>query len=152
MPLQTDYSSTLPSGFPGMLADGEPCTIVSRTLTGASLGFGQVVVQAAGDAEICAPSADRAGFLGITLRDQAATPAADPASPDVFRPGANVPVLTRGVVFVLAGVGVAAGDAAAFVPATGAIVTGATAGAVAIQHARFDTSAAAGALVKLRLA
>lgn len=43
MSLQDTYNSDLRAGFPGMIADMSPQTILSRTLVGAAIGFGKVV-------------------------------------------------------------------------------------------------------------
>lgn len=86
-------------------------------------------------------------FRGVSLIDKTLPP----SQADAYAIGDVVAVLNEGVVWVLAGATVTVGQPAYFVPSTGAI-TNVAAGNIPIpNNAFFDSSAASGAIVKLRL-
>ena len=87
---------------------------------------------------------------GISLKNEVQPAAA--SSPDQYVATDLVPVLTKGVVWVVNGSGgaVAVGDSA-YVTNAGAITNVGTGGNTRIPNAHFDSSGANGALVKLRL-
>jgi hypothetical protein len=144
--IQTTYANNMAAALAGMVANLELANIVSRNVTVAAMGCGVVAVHGGDDGAIRAPDASNTKFLGITARDRAK----DSASADAYRVGDTANVLTQGVVYVVAGEAVARGDAAFFVPASGAVVKTATDN-IAIPRATFDASAASGALVPLRI-
>lgn len=146
--LQDTYNAVMPQGFPGMVADTRPTEIISRTVEAAAgLQFGAIAVQGAGDLGCIPPDANNTLFLGIVVRDQAL---------DAFRSTNKVgqletaALMKRGAIFVIAGEAVTPKDIPYFVPATGAIVKTAT-NNIAIPGGRFETTAALGGLVKLRV-
>lgn len=149
MAITTTYGATLGVAYAGMISNLEVTNVISRTVTTAAIGFGKVGVQGAGDRTARLPDAANTKFEGIAVRDQGVPATA--TSFDEYPVGYTGGFLTLGVIWVVAGEAVARGDAAYFVPATGAIVKTAT-GNTPIPNAKFDASAASGALVPLRLA
>lgn len=145
MAVQDSYSANIRAAVPGMIANEEGKTLISRNVeTVAGIGFGLPVAQGASDGGCVATSAGTTKILGITVRDRSVRP----ETPNVFAQYDSARVMTKGVVWVVASVAVAAGDAVTVVVATGAF---SNTGGVAIANARYDTSAAAGALAKVRL-
>lgn len=150
MPLQTSYSSIMAVAHAGMVVNTELANVISRTVTAGEIGFGQVAVQGASDHTVRPSDVGLTDFVGITVRDQAV----DPQTPNVYGIGSTAAVMTKGVIWVVAGEAVAAGDPVYFDPTSfGAFLNDAAGGnAILIPNARFDTSATAqGQLVKLRL-
>lgn len=104
----------------------------------------------AGDTfEIEVSSEEGANVLrGITIEDKTLV-RREGETVDTFRNGDSVALLTAGVIWVLAGGAVAAGDRAGFDPATKRFITG---GGIDLPNCSFDTSATAnGDLVQLRV-
>lgn len=103
---------------------------------------------AAGDAFTVSvtASAGTADVLGVTVREHSVRP----ETPNSFAVGESARVMTRGVIWVTAGEAVAAGDPVYVTPADSTFKKTA-ADNVAIPDARYDTSAALGELVQLRL-
>jgi hypothetical protein len=152
MPIQTSYTETMRAGVVGAIVNTEPNNLISRTVEGAAIGFGVPVAQGAGDkgARATAAGDTAARFVGVTVREHSVRP----ETPNSFAVGETARVMTRGVIWVTASIAVAAGDPVFVTVATGAFRNSATATAgaeIQIPNSRFDTSAAAGALVQLRL-
>lgn len=147
MPIQTTYAARLAPGLEGMVANSEPYTVISRIVeTAGGIGFGKVVVQGTNDDQIRVSEASRA-YRGVTVLQ----PAGDPPASDIYAQRATAAVMTKGVIWVTAGAAVQAGQPAYYVPATG-VITNVSTSNTAIPNAIFDSSAASGDLVKLRLA
>lgn len=152
MAAQTSYSETMTAGLEGMIAESDGGeNIISRTIEDAAgIGFGKIAV--VGEAGGVVAPTEGGIFEGITVRTQAI---ADGASAHAQYD--TVSLLRRGVIWVVAGEAVTAG-AKAYWTADGAIVDSPDDGGdPAVNHnefpmpARFETAAAEGALVKLRL-
>lgn len=150
MAVQTTYNDRHAPAYAGMLASAEWLkNIVSRTAVNAAIPFGAPVliggvedtVTTVGDAD----SIDTSVFLGISVRDQSV----DPSSPNEYREGDNVAVLTHGVIWVVAAAAVDQGDAVYYTP-TGTL-TNASGGNTAITGATWDSSAGSGDLARVRL-
>lgn len=144
--LQTNYTSDLISGYPGMVANGETSNRISRTIDDAGgIAFGRAAFR--GPAEHTCTATPTAGMLlGVTIAHEALGLLAGQAE-DVFPRYANVPIMTLGVIWVTAGATVARGDQAYVTPA-GAF-TNVASGNVIMPDWFFDTAGASGALVKL---
>lgn len=148
--VQPNYALTMRPAVAGMKADMSPETIITRQVEGAAgLGFGVVAVKGTGDRQVKAAAAG-AAYAGITLLDPTVAPLTQPTNPDQYPAGDIAQVMLKGTVWVVAGEAVAAMDPVYFVPATGALMKTATANTL-IPGARWDTSAASGALAVLRL-
>lgn len=149
--VQTSYSETMRPALAGMIADTTPQTILSRVVESATgMAFGIVACKGTGDRQV-KPAAVAAPFVGITVADQTIQHVSPPASSPDFYPDKDIcNVLVQGAIWVTAGEAVVAGDPVYFVPATGALMKTATAN-TQIVGARWETSAASGALAILRL-
>lgn len=100
----------------------------------------------AGDSfTITVTATDTTDFEGITLKDSTL----EPGQSDAFIATDIVPVMKEGVVWVTTAVTVVKGQAAYFVPSTGAITNVDTPPNIRIPRATFDSSGTG--LVKLRL-
>lgn len=140
MPTQSTYSENIRAAVPGQLVDMTQKTLLSRTVEAAGgLGFGIPAVQGVADKGIRAFAAGdtAADFVGITVRERSVD-----AGSDKFGQYDSARVLTKGAIWVLASVTVAAGDTVYVVPDTGLFTNVAT-GNVLITGARFDTSTTA---------
>lgn len=148
MPIQTTYSENISAAQAGALVNQEPHRIVSRIVEDAAgIGFGKVALRGAGDRGIIKPAAGASAFVGITVRN----PTVDPEAADTYAQYDHASILLEGVIWVVAGEAVNAGDAALYNDTTGAIIKTAGAGVIAIPGAIFDADAANGALVPLRV-
>lgn len=147
MAVQTQYNATQAVAVEGAQATMVPATIISRTVEpAAGIGFGKAVSQGAADKGIVGFATGATKFVGITLLDRSVVGTA--ANPDAFPQRASARVITKGDVWVVADVAVAAGDAVTLT-ATGAF---SNTGGTAVAGARWDTSTtAAGQLAVVRL-
>lgn len=145
--IQTNYTATHAVAVEGMVANSEPCVIVSRIAEDAEgIGFGKVCVL--GDADNTVTDAEAAKkFEGIAVLD----PTQMGATVDAYPQYATVAVMKKGVIWVSASVAVAKGDAVYFVPATGVLTNVSTSNTL-IANASWDSATAGAALAKLRLA
>jgi hypothetical protein len=119
MPLQTTYGQTIAPAYEGMIADSRDQTILSLTAEGASIGFGKAVMQGAADKTV--KNSTAGGKLrGVSVATHFAgfTPGTQGVK-DSYDVGETFPVMSKGALWVLASVAVAAGDPAYIVPATG---------------------------------
>lgn len=141
--IQTTYGQYHAAAVEGMVANSEPADIISRIVEGSGgIGFGKAAVQGTADDQIKV-SAASTKFRGITMLD----PTQDA---DLYPQYATAAVMVKGVIWVLAGATVVVGDPVYVIPASG-VFTNSSSGNTAIPNAIFDSSAASGALVKVRL-
>lgn len=141
MAVQTSYSTNITPAFVGQIANTEIYNVISRTIEDANVGFGVALAQGAED---MGAKVGTGTFIGVTVRDRSV----EAKNQNTFAVGSTAGLMTKGVIWVVAGETVVAGDAAGF-DATGKIVKAAT--GTEIPSARFDTSGSTGELVKLRL-
>jgi plastocyanin len=149
MPIQTAYSSTIAPSYEGMIANSEPHTVVSKLVeSAAGIGFGKVVVQGAADDQVRVSEASRA-FVGLS--EASHNPEASPTA-DLYPQYANVPVMRKGVMWVMASVAVSPGQAVYYVPASGVLTNVSNTGAnTLIPNAVWDSSTTGAGLAKVRL-
>lgn len=148
MPTVQSTYGDMAAAVAGQIANLEDSkNVISRTVQTAVLPFGAVATQGTTDTTVRPAAAGRTIFRGIAVRDRAAPIG---AAANQYAVGDTAGVITEGVVWVVAGEDVTAGSAAFWVEATGDIVD-TSSGNLAIPNAIFDSSAANGALVKLRL-
>lgn len=144
MPIQDvigTYTTSNPLGYAGMIAESQMIKDVSsRPVENAAIPFGRAVGRGATDRGV---RLGGAGYEGITVADKS-------RSADEFAVGEIAGILRKGTIWVTASVAVTPADTVYFVPATGAITNVAT-GNTAIPNAKFELSAAAGALTRLYL-
>lgn len=142
--LQNTYTENMPALYEGFIYNSEPHRIISRMAEGAAgLGFGKAVVQGTADNQVKAAVAG-AVFRGVTVGSRTQIGAVV----DTYPQYSEVNVMVEGPIAVLTSVNVVAGDTAYIVPATG-VFTNSSSGNTRVGM--FDSTAAAGALVKLRL-
>lgn len=101
--LQSNYSSTIAKGFPGMVASGETSNRISRTVEDATaIGFGKAVYRGSGDHGVTAtPSAN---LMGFTIANYAAPPVQSTgAQADSYPQYSTAGILTQGVMWVTVG-------------------------------------------------
>ncbi len=152
MAVQTAYSDRMAVAFEGMIANEEPNVLVSRNVeTSAGIGFGKIVKQGASDTDIDVMEAGDAAAYGVTVRDQST----DPATPNAYAQNDEALVMRQGVLWVTvtdAG-GVAAGDDVWVLLSNGTLsnADAGTGGSIKLAGARWESTAANGALAKLRV-
>lgn len=142
--VQTTYPAVMPIGAVGAVADLSFSDVISRECEPASIGFGVAVVQGTADHQAKVGAAGV--FIGLTVR----AVELDARRNDAYAQYDTMGVMTKGVMWVLAGEAVVAGD---LVYRTAAGVLNKTSsGNTLVAGARWETSAANGALAKVRLA
>lgn len=144
MAVQTSYTETADIAYAGMVANMEPHTIVSRAVEAAAITFGQPVERGTADAG-CIKGAGSSPFLGVAVAD----PAQPVGTPGVYAVASVAGVMTKGVIWVTAKGAVDAGDPVTYDSTSG--WTSDTTNDTAVTGAVYDTTAGAGALVKIRL-
>lgn len=141
--VQSTYSSNIPIGYAGGIANEEPRVLISRNVEDvAGIAFGLAVMQGTEDKD-CTVS-DGTDFLGVTVRDQSV----DPSAPNLFAELSEARIMTSGVIWVANDGGVNAGDPVVAL-AAGALGTSSS---PLVTNGRWETSAADGELAQLRLA
>jgi len=146
--MQTTYGTSMAVAAEGHIANQESLNLISREVEGAAIGFGKAVKQGTADRGVAAATAAADVFRGITCRDQSVLDGVD------FNVGESAQVMTKGVVWVLAGAPVVAGAAVYMVVGTAQAgrFTSVSTSNLPIPDAIFETSAgAAGDLVAIRL-
>lgn len=145
--IQSSYSSTIATGFAGMLANGETQNRISRTIEDAAgISFGKAAFRGSGDHGVTGTPA-AATFMGIVIADAGQIPGVGDTA-DTIAQYQTVGLLTEGVIFVSASVAVADGDQA-YVTSGGAITNVSTSN-TAIP-AKFDATTSAAGIVPLRV-
>jgi len=149
MALQTTYS-TQTAARAGMLADmQESYNAFSRTVeTTAGVDFGKPVQRGAADGG-CKAIGDGSAttFLGVSLRTQSR----DANNGDKFALREDARILDKGVVWVVPGADVAAGDAVYYTTAGVWTNTSNTGANVLVANAIWDSTASSGGYARLRL-
>jgi hypothetical protein len=148
MAVQSTYSTEMAAAFAGMIANTEPNVLISRDVeTSGGIGFAVPVIQGTGDDQ-CDEIADSDSVIvGITVRDQSVTD-------DTFAQYDSALLMRKGVMWVTvtdAG-GVSAGDGVWVLVSNGTFsnADAGSDGSIKINDARWDSSAANGALAKIR--
>lgn len=157
MPVQTSYPDTQPAAVAGAQATMVPATIISRSVETAAIGFGKAVAQGTADKGCHAFGSGDTAILGITLLDRSASGLSvtngqvTGQTADTFGVGESARIITKGDVWVVAGVNVTAGQPVYVRPSNGDFQPTNANSAVQIAGARWDTSATAGSLAVVRL-
>jgi hypothetical protein len=147
---QPSYTSNIGVAYVGMPANQEGPEAISRICEDvAGIGFGIALWQGVNDNGVTAtPGATSNKFRGVSIRNVSLEPTAN----DTYLQGGSIGCMIEDVIWVIAGANIAAGDPAYCNATTGAFTNSSAAGAIAIPRgAIFDSTAATGALVKLRL-
>lgn len=147
--LQTSYSETQRVALPGMPATMHGYDVDTRQCeTVAGIGFGLGVSQGSADKGVLLGVASAALFAGVSMRDVTQ----DVANLDKFVRYGDVPVMTRGDIWVTVGSDVAKGADVTVVVSTGVLGSVAADGThLLIAGARWMTTASNGGLAILRL-
>lgn len=142
MPVQDfigTYTGRPELGYAGMIAEGQVVRdIKSKAVTTAVVAFGLAVGAGAVDGSV---RLGGTGFEGITVADKSRTA-------DSYAVGEVAGVMRQGTIWVVASTNVVPGDPVTFTAATGVIGAGLLA---TITGAKFETTALAGALVRVYL-
>ena len=144
MPIQDvvgTYTTKNPLGFPGMIAESQMIKDVASkvVVTTASIPFGVAVGAGASDGSV--RLGGTGAYQGITVADLSRTA-------DQYVLGEVAGVIRKGTVWVTASTAVTADAPVTYTAATGVIGAGL---ATTIPNAKFETSASAGALVRVYL-
>lgn len=145
--VQSTYSNSVPTGYAGMVYDGEVSNRISRTVEdSAGIAFGTACFRGAGNHGTTAtPSANK--FLGVAIADAGQVPGLGETA-DTIAQNRTIALLNEGVIWVNAAVAVNAGDAA-YVTSAGAFTNVATSNTALPAH--FDATISAAGLVPLRV-
>lgn len=157
MPVQTTYPDNQPVAVAGAQATMVPATIISRNVETAAIAFGKAVAQGTADKGCHAFGSGDTAVLGIALLDRSASGLSvtngqvSGQTADTFGVGESARIITKGDVWVVAGVNVTAGQPVYVRPSNGDFQPTNANSAVQISGARWDTSATAGNLAVVRL-
>lgn len=145
--VQSNYSNSIPTGFAGMVYDGEPSNRISRTVEDAAgIAFGIACFNGAGD-HGCTATPAAGKFQGIAIADAGQVPGLGETA-DTIAQYRTIALLNEGVIWVNASVAVAKGDLA-YVTA-GKAITNVLTSNTAIP-AKFDATTTGAGLVPLRV-
>lgn len=145
--VQSSYPNTVPTGFAGMVVDGEVSNRISRTVEDAAgIAFGVACFRGAGGHGCTAtPTANK--FMGVAIADAGQVPGLGETA-DTIAQNKSLALLNEGVIWVSASVAVNQGDAAYVTPA-GAYTNVSTSNIALPAH--FDLTISAAGLVPLRV-
>jgi hypothetical protein len=146
--LQNNFSDTVTQAYAGMVANGETSNRITRTIEGASgVGFGKAVWRGSGDHGCVTTVGTSATFLGVTIATSALAIVAG-GTADTYPQYENVPIMTEGAIWVVAGEDVADGSQVYADATTGAFVDTSTSN-ILLTGWFFDTTATSGNLVRI---
>lgn len=143
---QDTYLDTMAYAYAGMVANGETSNRPSRTAEGV-IAFGVPVYRGTGDHGCTATVGTAATFLGISIAGETQALLAGQTA-DRYQTYDDVPIMTEGVIWVVAGEAVTDGAQAYADASTGAIVDTSTSN-ILLTGWVFDTTGANADLVKL---
>lgn len=149
--VQSTYATSIPVGYPGMIANGETSNRISRTVEDAAgIAFGRAAFRGSGDHGVTAtPSAN---LMGIVIADPGIQPLPGGVAADIVPQYGSAAILTQGVIWVVAGSNTTDG-AAVYVgdgdPDGAGIFTTSSTGNVALTGWTFQDTVSEGALVRI---
>jgi len=146
MPVQDfigTYDAQMPVGYAGMVAESQIVRdVASKTVETAATAFGLAVGVGTADNSV---KLGGGGYIGVTVADKT-------READEYAVGEVAGVMRKGTIWVVADGAVTDASVVTYTEATGAIGAKAVAaGIVAIPGAKFETTAADGALVRVYL-
>ena len=146
MPVQDfigTYDAQMPAGYAGMVAESQIVRdVASKTVETAVVAFGLAVGVGATDNSV---KLGGGGYIGVTVADKT-------READEYAVGEVAGVMRKGTIWVIADGAVTDASVVTYTEATGEIGAKAVAsGIVAIPGAKFETTAADGALVRVYL-
>jgi hypothetical protein len=147
MALQSSFGTTLPTGLPGQIANGELQNRITRTIEDAGgVAFGKAVFEGSGDHGCTATP--NANPLGVVMADHALVRHTGNAA-DTFAQYDDVPIMQRGTIWVLASANVAKRDQVYVTPA-GLFTNAAGGGAnLALGNFKFGMTVVNGAMCRI---
>lgn len=146
--VQSTYSTSIPVGFPGMVANGETSNRISRTVEDAAgIAFGKAAFRGSGDNGVTA-TPGTGTFMGIVIADHGIQPVPGGVAADIVPQYASAALHNEGEIWVTAGSNTTDG-AAVYVTSAGVFTVTSTSN-TAIP-AVFDDTVSSGALVRLRV-
>ena len=147
--IQLTYTEQLPIGTLGQVVNMETANSISRIVEDAAgIGFALAVFQGVNDLGVTATPGTL--FKGVTIADKTLVPTMYSTTPvDIYPQRSTAGIHDKGVIWVMASVAVTAGSPAYYTSAKA--WTNIATGNTVIPGATFDTSAASGALVRLRV-
>jgi hypothetical protein len=145
--VQSTYSSTIATGYAGMVANGEESNRISRTVEDAGgMVFGAAAFRGAADHGCTAtPTANK--FLGIVIADVGQVPGLG-GTADTLPQYTTAGLLNEGVIYVSGSVAVTQGDPV-YVTSGGVFTNVSTSNV--LLPARFDATTAGAAIVPIRV-
>lgn len=144
MAYMENYKTELDSGYNGMIADLGPAVIISRTIQSLNgVGYGKLVAQGTDDKGIVTDLSN-GKIVGLTVRSSTQ----EANNVDTYPTGSDVTVIRQGVIWVLPAANVAAGDPVFYNVNNGSL---SNTGKLQLSGCRWETSAGAGKLAKLRV-
>lgn len=145
--VQSSYLTNVPTGFAGMVYDGEASNRISRSVEDAAgIAFGTACFRGAGNHGTTAtPAANK--FLGVSIADAGQVPGLGETA-DTIAQYRTIALLNEGVIWVNGSVAVNQGDPA-YVTSAGAFTNVATGNTALPAH--FDATTSAAGLVPLRV-
>ena len=148
--VQSSYPNFRGAGYAGMIANGEWVTnVISRVVDPAAalaVNFGDPVLQGPTEQTVVSANGNTGAFRGIAIRDTTLPP----GNNDQYTATTTIGVMTKGVVWVNAGVTVNPGQAAYYTAA--GVLTNVSTGNTAIPNGIWESATSGAALAKLRLA
>ena len=146
--IQSVFADDYAVGYPGMVANGETSNRISRTAENAGgIPFGRAVFR--GSADHFCDLTIGADFLGIAIADHGVPLMTGAQAVDTFPQYHNVPIMERGVIWVLASGIFTPGLGVAVLNADGTFVPSGTAASTNLPGWKADTSATAGQLMRI---
>lgn len=149
MPIQTVYNTNIDKARVGAVANMEAINLISGVVQNAAgIAFGAVVARdSAGDNCVHTWVSGTDKYLGICVRERSINPA---NAADKFAQYDDARIMTKGVIWVLASVVVAAGDPVYVTPA--GVITNVTTSNFLLPNAVFDSATTAiNQLARVRL-
>ncbi len=145
--IQTEIKVKPAPGMVGRRANMEEWNTITRIASAAGIGFGEPVQRGTSADLIAAFTTGK--FLGITEADMTAVDG-PVGSPEVFPQGYNTPVCEYGVIWGNA-IGTCTAGGLVYWSAASKGYTDTAASNTLIPNAEFDSAAATGGIVKIRL-
>src|SRR6185436_3694584 len=122
--VQNSYTDVIPSGYPGMVANGETSNRISRTCEDAAgIAFGAPVYRGSADHLCTGVIGTAATFLGFAIADHGIQPLPGGVAADIYPRYSSVGIMTGGVIWVTA-VGANVASAAVTVGKSGGAADG----------------------------
>jgi hypothetical protein len=144
---QSSYLNTVPTGFAGMVYNGEPSNRISRTVEDAAgIAFGVACFNGSGDHGCTAtPTANK--FQGIAMADAGQVPGVG-GTADTIPQYATIALLNEGVIWVSSSTAANKGDPVYIT--SGKLISNVSTSNTAIP-AKFDATIAGAGIVPIRV-